>query len=72
MLDLDADPDGGLTHLFPDPATLAQLDPATLVMPGARRRTLVGALATGSSISVRPATGRRPGTGWTRCPASGP
>ena len=44
------DPEGGLTHLFPDPEALAGLDPATLALPGARRRTLitlVGALASG-------------------------
>ncbi len=33
---------GGLTHLFPGPATLAALDPATLTLPQARRRTLAG------------------------------
>jgi AraC family transcriptional regulator of adaptative response / DNA-3-methyladenine glycosylase II len=40
----------GLTHLFPDAATLAALDPATLPMPRARGRALVGmasALAAG-------------------------
>jgi AraC family transcriptional regulator of adaptative response / DNA-3-methyladenine glycosylase II len=44
------DPEGGLTHLFPAPAALAQLDPQALVLPGARRatlRALVGALASG-------------------------
>ncbi|MEC3982430.1 DNA-3-methyladenine glycosylase family protein, partial [Amycolatopsis sp. H20-H5] len=44
------DPEGGLTHLFPDPAALAGLDPETLAMPGSRRRTLlalVGALVLG-------------------------
>ncbi len=35
-----SDPVGGLTHLFPDPATLAAIDPATLALPQARRRTL--------------------------------
>ncbi len=42
------DPHGGLTHLFPDPAALADLDPETLALPRSRRRTLttlVGALA---------------------------
>ena len=34
------DPAGGLTHLFPDMATLAALDPGTLGLPQARRRTL--------------------------------
>jgi AraC family transcriptional regulator of adaptative response / DNA-3-methyladenine glycosylase II len=40
----------GLTHVFPDPATLAALDPATLPMPRARGRALVAlctALVTG-------------------------
>ncbi|WP_460716792.1 AlkA N-terminal domain-containing protein [Nocardioides dilutus] len=40
----------GLTHLFPDAATLAALDPAVLPMPRARGRALVGmasALAAG-------------------------
>lgn len=36
-----ADPDGGLTHLFPSPAALTGLDPAALAMPATRRRTLV-------------------------------
>jgi len=34
------DPAGGLTHLFPDMATLAALDPGTLGLPQARRSTL--------------------------------
>ena len=40
----------GLTHLFPDAATIAGLDPETLPMPRARGRALVGlgaALASG-------------------------
>ena len=40
----------GLTHLFPDAATLAAIDPATLPMPRSRGRALVGmagALASG-------------------------
>ncbi|MBH5337702.1 DNA-3-methyladenine glycosylase 2 family protein [Streptomyces pactum] len=44
------DPEGGLTHLFPDPAALAGTDPAALAMPGARRVTfaaLVDRLASG-------------------------
>jgi AraC family transcriptional regulator of adaptative response / DNA-3-methyladenine glycosylase II len=46
-----ADPEGGLTHLFPTPQALSRLDPARLAMPGSRRRTLlgvVGALTDGS------------------------
>jgi AraC family transcriptional regulator of adaptative response / DNA-3-methyladenine glycosylase II len=36
------DPAGGLTHLFPDAAALAELDPAALAMPQTRRNTLMG------------------------------
>ena len=45
-----ADPGGDLTHLFPGPAALAALDPASLALPQARRTTLTtlaGALAAG-------------------------
>ncbi|MEU9567744.1 AlkA N-terminal domain-containing protein [Streptomyces sp. NPDC048161] len=45
------DPEGGLTHLFPDPEALAGLDPEQLALPRSRRTTLttlVGALADGS------------------------
>jgi AraC family transcriptional regulator, regulatory protein of adaptative response / DNA-3-methyladenine glycosylase II len=35
------DPEGGLTHLFPSPEALAELDPETLAMPRSRRRTLL-------------------------------
>ncbi|MCX5279986.1 MULTISPECIES: AlkA N-terminal domain-containing protein [unclassified Streptomyces] len=44
------DPEGGLTHLFPTPAALAALDPASLAMPRTRRTTfttLVAELAEG-------------------------
>ncbi|MET8038500.1 AlkA N-terminal domain-containing protein [Streptomyces sp. NPDC005345] len=44
------DPEGGLTHLFPTPAALAALDPASLAMPRSRRTTfttLVAELAEG-------------------------
>jgi AraC family transcriptional regulator of adaptative response / DNA-3-methyladenine glycosylase II len=44
------DDGGGLTHLFPDPEILAELDPAALAMPLQRRTTLqavVRALADG-------------------------
>lgn len=47
------DPDGGLTHLFPTPAALTGVDPATLAMPASRRRTLaalVAALADGRLV----------------------
>ncbi|MEU6487201.1 AlkA N-terminal domain-containing protein [Streptomyces sp. NPDC046887] len=45
------DPDGGLTHLFPDPEALASLDPEALALPRQRRTTLttlVAALADGT------------------------
>ena len=35
------DPTGGLTHTFPTPGDLAELDPEQLAMPAARRRTLI-------------------------------
>ena len=34
------DPGGGLTHLFPTPAALAELDPDALALPKSRRTTL--------------------------------
>ena len=71
------DPGGGLTHLFPDPLALAQLDPASLALPAARRASLaalVAALASGE-LDLGPATSwddarralaRLPGFGpWT-------
>nr|MDT0665924.1 DNA-3-methyladenine glycosylase [Micromonospora sp. DSM 115978] len=45
------DADGGLTHLFPESAALATLDPDRLMLPQARRSALVGlvtALADGA------------------------
>ncbi len=36
------DSEGGLTHLFPEPAVLAGLDPAQLALPEARRRAVLG------------------------------
>lgn len=45
------DPEGGLTHLFPSPAALAAVAPASLAMPRTRRTTfttLVGQLADGT------------------------
>ena len=68
------DPDGGLTHLFPTPAALVDLDPATLAMPATRRATLLGlvrALADGrvaldSPAKARAALAALPGIGaWT-------
>ncbi len=67
----------GLTHLFPDAATLAATDPTTLPMPRARGRALVGlaaALADGRVLldrgpdrdDVRRALLELPGIGpWT-------
>ncbi|WP_205474279.1 AlkA N-terminal domain-containing protein [Nocardioides sp. SYSU D00038] len=67
----------GLTHLFPDAATLAEVDPATLPMPRSRGRALValaGALADGTVAldrgpereAVRAALVALPGIGpWT-------
>ncbi|NXY99289.1 DNA-3-methyladenine glycosylase 2 family protein [Streptomyces sp. BR123] len=46
-----ADPEGGLTHLFPSPEALAALDPEQLALPRSRRTTLttlIAALADGS------------------------
>lgn len=71
------DPEGGLTHLFPDAAALAELDPETLAMPRSRRRTLlalVGALTEGELdlgagsdwVSARERLSALPGFGpWT-------
>ncbi|MEH0548090.1 AlkA N-terminal domain-containing protein [Streptomyces sp. B21-105] len=45
------DPEGGLTHLFPAPEALAELDPESLAMPRIRRTTfttLVRELAAGT------------------------
>jgi AraC family transcriptional regulator, regulatory protein of adaptative response / DNA-3-methyladenine glycosylase II len=59
------DPDGGLTHLFPQVSTLATLDPEQLAMPKSRRTTLltlISALAGGElDLSV--------GSDWDRARA---
>ena len=50
-------PRGTVTHLFPDPGTIAVIDPAALAMPGSRKRALAaitGALA-GGSLDLSPA-----------------
>lgn len=55
-----AAPHGGLTHLFPDPSTIAAADPETFPMPRARARALTGlaaALASGD-ISLHPGADR--------------
>lgn len=52
-----ADPDGGLTHLFPTSAAVAAVDPEVLRLPGRRRRLvldLAGSMASGE-LDVRPA-----------------
>jgi AraC family transcriptional regulator of adaptative response / DNA-3-methyladenine glycosylase II len=70
------DPDGGLTHLFPEPAAIAAMDPADLAAPQSRRATLVGvaaALADGLDLdagadweAARAALHALPGVGpWT-------
>ena len=54
------DPYGGLTHLFPLPAAVAELDPAQLALPHARRATLLGlarALAAGD-VDLSPGADR--------------
>lgn len=55
-----AAPDGSLTHLFPDAATIAAADPRTLPMPGTRARCLTRlAAALGSGeISLHPGVDR--------------
>jgi AraC family transcriptional regulator of adaptative response / DNA-3-methyladenine glycosylase II len=53
-------PSGTLTHLFPDAATIAGVDPEALPMPAARARSLTGlavALASGD-ISLHPGADR--------------
>jgi AraC family transcriptional regulator of adaptative response / DNA-3-methyladenine glycosylase II len=71
------DPDGGLSHLFPDAEALAGLDPETLALPQSRRRTLVElveAVASGrldlspdcDPVAVRAGLAALPGIGrWT-------
>ena len=54
------DPAGGLSRLFPTPAAVADVDPATLAMPATRRRTLIGlagALADGE-VDLSPGADR--------------
>jgi AraC family transcriptional regulator of adaptative response / DNA-3-methyladenine glycosylase II len=52
-----ADPDGGLSHLFPVPATLTELDVA---MPSARRHTVqsLAAALSGGSLELSPGAER--------------
>lgn len=64
-----ADADGGLTHLFPTAEAVAAVDPETLKLPQARRRTLLGlarALAGGLDLRDTEALLALPGIGpWT-------
>jgi AraC family transcriptional regulator of adaptative response / DNA-3-methyladenine glycosylase II len=72
-----ADPEGGLTHLWPDVDRLATVDASTIAMPGSRQRTfaaLVHALADGrlrlepgaDLAAARTALPALPGVGpWT-------
>jgi AraC family transcriptional regulator of adaptative response / DNA-3-methyladenine glycosylase II len=56
------DTEGGLTHLFPDSATLAGLDPSTLAFPQARRVTF-------TSVAAALAAGKidvGPGSDWSQ------
>ncbi|WP_026425996.1 DNA-3-methyladenine glycosylase 2 family protein [Actinokineospora inagensis] len=48
------DPDGGLTHLFPDVAALAELDPERLAFPRSRRTTLTSLVAALPGIDLSP------------------
>jgi AraC family transcriptional regulator of adaptative response / DNA-3-methyladenine glycosylase II len=55
---LPADPDGGLTHLWPSPDRLTRVPAASLAMPASRRRTFAAmaqALADGV-LDLRPGT----------------
>ena len=56
------DPEGGLTHVFPSVDELAELDPASLALPEARRRTVQGLIEALSDGSVE----LGPGTDWER------
>jgi AraC family transcriptional regulator of adaptative response / DNA-3-methyladenine glycosylase II len=68
-----ADPEGGLTHLFPTAAAVAAVDPEVLAMPRARRATvlrLATALADGQ-VDLRPqADPSAPAPTWRRSPGS--
>jgi AraC family transcriptional regulator of adaptative response / DNA-3-methyladenine glycosylase II len=55
------DPDGGLTRLFPDAATLRGLDPDALALPTARRRTVAALLDALAGGTLDPHPGAHPG-----------
>lgn len=70
-----SDPDGGLTHLFPRPAALAEVDPSTLALPGARRAALlalVRALSSGDVVLDAGADRERARAGLLALPGVGP
>jgi AraC family transcriptional regulator of adaptative response / DNA-3-methyladenine glycosylase II len=56
------DPEGGLTHLFPDSTTLAGLDPATLAFPQSRRVTLTSLAAALAADKID----LGPGSDWSQ------
>jgi AraC family transcriptional regulator, regulatory protein of adaptative response / DNA-3-methyladenine glycosylase II len=70
-------PDGGLTHLFPEPEAIAAADPASIPGPASRGRTLqaLGRLLAAGELTIDPAADREearrrlaavPGVGpWT-------
>jgi AraC family transcriptional regulator of adaptative response / DNA-3-methyladenine glycosylase II len=58
------DPGGGLTHLFPDPEALADLDPESLAMPRSRRRTLLGLIGAFGDLDLGA------GSDWNRARAT--
>ncbi|MEU0163721.1 AlkA N-terminal domain-containing protein [Streptomyces sp. NPDC006261] len=59
------DLEGGLTHLFPTPQALAELDPETLALPRTRRTTLTTLVAALADGTLRLGTG----TDWERARA---
>lgn len=56
------DAEGGLTHVFPSPEELTELDPWSLRVPDARRRSLVALVAGLADGTVD----LSPGTDWAR------
>jgi AraC family transcriptional regulator of adaptative response / DNA-3-methyladenine glycosylase II len=70
-----ARPIGGVTHLFPSSAALADADPATLAMPGSRRRAVLGLAAAlaGGEVALAPGGDRaRPEQKLLALPGIGP
>jgi AraC family transcriptional regulator of adaptative response / DNA-3-methyladenine glycosylase II len=56
------DTEGGLTHLFPDSATLAEVDPSSYAFPHARRTTLTTLARTLAAGEID----LGPGSDWAR------